>query len=314
MKRYCGRNFSDQELEQIRLLIEDNPGFHRAELSRQVCRIQQWLKPNGELKQMSCRVAMLRMHEDGLIQLPSPRRTKSAARPFRPTSASDPREPITQPVHQLGLLQLHLVYKNNSILWNEYIERYHYLGYKPLPGAQLRYFVTANNLPLALLGFGAAAWQTAPRDQFIGWSREQRERNLPYVVNNARFLILPWIHSQNLASRILGMITRQLPGDWENRYGIRPVLMESFVETDRFKGTCYKAANWIYVGKTKGRGKLGPAGKQSVPIKDLWLLPLCRYFRKTLRAMILLCMGWSNIYRLFMLTGCIALSYKQYAL
>ena len=160
--------------------------------------------------------------------------------------------------------------------------RYHYLGHKPLPGAQLRYFVTLDEQIIAALGFGAAAWQTAPRDQFIGWSHEQRQKNLPLVVNNARFLIMPWVKSKNLASTILSMIARLLPTQWEDRYGIRPVLLETFVDTERFAGTCYKAANWIYVGKTKGRGKLGPAGKQSVPIKDLWLYPLSRQFRSHL--------------------------------
>lgn len=282
MKHYCGRNFSDQELEQIRRLIDDNPGFHRAELFRQAWRMLKWLKPDGELKQMSCRVAMLRMHDDGLIQLPAPRRTKPPARPFRPTSLTDPQEPITEAVHKLESLKLHLVDQNSSIVWNEYIERYHYLGYTPLPGAQLRYFVTANDRPLALLGFGAAAWQTVPRDQFIGWTHEQRQCNLHHIVNNARFLILPWVRSKNLASKILAMTCRQLPYDWETRYETRPVLIESFVETGRFKGVCYKAANWIYVGSTKGRGKLGPAGKRSVPIKDLWLFPLYTGFRNTL--------------------------------
>ena len=157
-----------------------------------------------------------------------------------------------------------------------------YLGHKPLPGAQLRYFVILDEQIIAALGFSAAAWQTAPRDQFIGWSHEQRQKNLPLVVNNARFLIMPWVKSKNLASTILSMIARRLPTQWEERYGIRPVLLETFVDTERFAGTCYKAANWIYVGKTKGRGKLGPAGKQSVPIKDLWLYPLCRQFRSHL--------------------------------
>ena len=154
------------------------------------------------------------------------------------------------------------------------------MGYTPLPGAQLRYFIKTDDQILALLGFGAAAWQTAPRDKFIGWSHEQRKRNLPLVINNARFLILPWVQSKNLASKILGILAKKLPEDWQKQYGIKPVLMETFVETERFAGTCYKATNWIFVGKTKGRGKLGPAGKQSVPIKDLWLYPLCRNFRK----------------------------------
>lgn len=133
-----------------------------------------------------------------------------------------------------------------------------------------------------MLGFGAAAWQVAPRDNFIGWSHDQRRRHLPLIVNNARFLILPWIQSKNLASKILAMAACQLPNDWFKRYNIRPVLMETFVETERFAGTSYRAANWITVGKTKGRGKLGPSGKQSVPIKNILLYPLARNFRKTL--------------------------------
>jgi hypothetical protein len=173
--------------------------------------------------------------------------------------------------------------KKDSQLWNEYIERYHYLGYTPLPGAQLRYFVTMDEQILALLGFGASAWQIAPRDKFIGWDHEQRLRGLPLIVNNARFLILPWIQSKNLASKILAMAANQLPMDWFHHYKLRPVLLETFVETTRFRGTCYRAANWIHVGKTKGRGKLGPAGVQSVPIKDILLYPLSRDFRKILK-------------------------------
>ena len=168
-------------------------------------------------------------------------------------------------------------------MWlNEYIERYHYLGHKPLPGAQLRYFIHADKQPVALLGFGAAAWQTAPRDHYIGWNHDQRQANLHLVVNNARFLILPWVQSKNLASMILAMAARRLPDDWQAQYHYRPVLMETFVEKPRFEGTCYKAANWQYLGQTKGRGKLGPAGKQSVPIKDLWVYPLNSNFRDRL--------------------------------
>ena len=222
MKRYCGRDFTDQELEQIGALIAEDPSRTRTELSRLTCQALAWFKADGGLKEMSCRVAMLRMAADGLITLP------------------------------------------------------------PLPGAQLRYFVTIDQQIVAALGFGAAAWQTAPRDQFIGWSHEQRQNNLPLIVNNARFLILPWVKSKNLASKILAMTARRLPDEWENQYGTRPVLLETFVDTERFTGACYKVANWTYVGKTKGRGKLGPAGKQSVPIKDIWLYPLCRQFKKQL--------------------------------
>ena len=137
---------------------------------------------------------------------------------------------------------------------------------------------------IALLGFGASAWQVAPRDNFIGWDHEQRRRGLSLIVNNASFLILPWVQSKNLASKILAMIARQLPIDWFNRYHIQPVLMETFVESDRFTGTSYRAANWINVGQTKGRGKLGPSGVQSVPIKDIFLYPLTRNFRHLLKS------------------------------
>jgi hypothetical protein len=282
MTVYCGRDFSTTELDQIVQLIADNPEYHRADLSREVCRILQWYKADGGLKEMSCRVAMLRMHADGLIELPTPRRTKPALLPFCSTSATDPKEPILHPVHHLGTLSLHLVGRNDSSLWNEYIGRYHYLGYTPLPGAQLRYFVLLDQQVIALLGFGAAAWQAAPRDDYIGWTHSLRKSHLPLVVNNARFLILPWIQVKNLASKILAMAVKQLPIDWQNQYQITPVLMETFVEKDRFAGTCYKAANWIHVGTTKGRGKLGPSGKQSVPIKDLLLYPLQKDFRRIL--------------------------------
>ncbi|MES9901409.1 MAG: DUF4338 domain-containing protein [Sedimenticola sp.] len=283
MIRYCGRNFTDQELEQIRALIAEDASRTRAELSRLTCRMLDWFKPDGGLKDMSCRVAMLRMAEDGLITLPPPRRKPPPRQKIHFSSQTDPQTAITQPVHELAPVQLHqVIHRDHSRLWNEYIHRYHYLGHQPLPGAQLRYFATIDQQIVAALGFGAAAWQTAPRDQYISWSHEQRQSNLPLVVNNARFLIMPWVKSKNLASSILGMIVRRLPDEWHSRYGIRPVLLETFVDTERFSGTCYKAANWINVGKTKGRGKLGPAGKQSVPIKDIWLYPLYRQFRAKL--------------------------------
>jgi hypothetical protein len=283
MNRYCGRDFTPKELEQIRSLIKSNPEFNRTRLSTEVCRMFQWLKPDGKLKDMSCRVAMLRMAKDGLIRLPPSTRTKKPVRKIEFTPATDLRNSVICPVNELPKLHLQMVTKVTSALWNEYIERYHYLGHSPLPGAQLRYFITAGEQIVALTGFGAAAWQTAPRDQFIGWSHDQRKKNLHLIVNNARFLILPWIQSKNLASKILSLTARLLPDDWKKKYNIRPVLMESFVQKNRFAGTCYKAANWINVGETKGRGKLGPPGKISVPIKDIWVYPIDKKFSVLLK-------------------------------
>ena len=280
--RYCGRDFHADEIALIRQLIAEDPTRTRAELSRLTCRALQWRKADGGLKDMSARVAMLRMHEDGLIELPPPRCKRPDQR-VRIGSRSDPGEPLDKPVGALTPLALRRVCtKSESRLWNEYIHRYHYLGHKPLPGAQLRYTVYSAEQPIALLGFGAAAWMSAPRDRYIGWTHEQRKRNLSLIVNNARFLILPWIQSKNLASMLLAKAAKILPIHWQEVYGYRPVLLETFVEKPRFRGTCYNAANWVYVGQTKGRGKLGPAGKQSVPIKDLWVYPLDQRFRETL--------------------------------
>jgi len=283
MIRYCGREFTLHELELMRVLIKNNPQFNRMRLSKEVCRMFQWLKPDGELKDMSCRVAMLRMHEDGLIILPPPTQIKRPIKKITFTSATQQQNPVLSSVNLLPHLRFQMVTKANSALWNEYIERYHYLGYTPLPGAQLRYFIYAGEQIVALTGFSAAAWQTAPRDQFIGWNHEQRKKNLHLITNNARFLILPWVKSKNLASKILSLSARYIPDDWEKKYNIRPVLLESFVEKKRFTGTCYKAANWQLCGQTKGRGKLGPSGKISVPIKDVWLYPLDKNFRNILK-------------------------------
>ncbi|HDY76262.1 MAG TPA: DUF4338 domain-containing protein [Candidatus Marinimicrobia bacterium] len=283
MTRYCGRDFTSKEFKQIRSLIKQNPEFNRMGLSKEVCRMFQWLKPDGNLKDMSCRVAMLRMHRDGLIELPPPTHNKPPKKRIQFTSITDPQSPIACSANQLPQLHLQMVTKATSALWNEYIERYHYLGYTTLPGAQLRYFIATGKQIIALTGFGASAWQTAPRDQFIGWNHDQRKKNLNLIANNARFLILPWVRSKNLASKILSLTARRLPDDWGKKYNVRPVLLESFVEKNRFSGTCYKAANWINVGQTKGRGKLGPAGKISVPIKDIWVYPLVKKFRVLLK-------------------------------
>ena len=150
-------------------------------------------------------------------------------------------------------------------MWNEYIQRYHYLGYTAMSGSQLRYSVYADDKLLALLSFGASAWKLAARDTFIGWQDHQRRKNLHLMVNNARFLILPWIQCKGLASKILSIVNRQLPIDWQQRYRFKPVLLETFVECERHRGTSYKAANWIFVGKTVGRGKKSRVHSRSSP-------------------------------------------------
>ena len=281
---YCGRIFTGKEIEWIRQLIASNPNFNRSRLSRVVCEDLGWLRPDGRSKEMSCRVAMLRMEKDGLITLPVPeKKCNNGKTKIRLTSDSAPQQSISCPLKKLDKIIFKRVQRRQgSSLWNELIERYHYLGYKPLPGAQIRYLVYAGSHLLAALGFGAAAWTIAPRDHFIGWTGEQRKKKLHLVANNARFLILPWIEVPNLASYILARVARLLPSDWQSVYGYQPVLLETFVEQDRFNGTCYRAANWIHVGETKGRGKLDRKNQYLLPVKDIFLYPLDKHFREKL--------------------------------
>ena len=283
--RYCGRVFIKSELNRIRRLIARHSTANRAQLSRLVCEQLHWRRTDGKLKDMSCRVAMLRMAEDGLITLPPPLNSNGNGRRYlrRTPAAEPPPEVVNLPAGKLSDLTLQPVAQpRQSHLWNEYIDRYHYLGYQPLPGAQIRYFAHDSNQILALLGFGAAAWKIAPRDHFIGWTHTQRKRNLQLVVNNARFLILPWVQSRNLASKLLAMASRRLTNDWYSRYGYRPVLLETFVEIQRFQGTCYKAANWLYLGQTQGRGKLDVHNQAQLPKKSIWVYPLHTDFRPLL--------------------------------
>jgi hypothetical protein len=285
--RYCGREFSSADLAHIRELLQLQPVLGRVALSRRVCQDLGWLNALGQPKEMSARVALLRMEQDGLVQLPAPlSQNGRGQRRFQLTSASDPREPVRQALQALEPLVFQRVPSGRlSALWNELIARYHYLGYRPLSGAQMRYLVwSADGRLLAALGFGASAWQVQPRDRYIGWNDPQRRAGLRRIVNNARFLILPWVQCRGLASRILSGILPPLRADWRRRYGYEPVLLETFVEIPRFTGTCYRAANWIRLGQTRGRGKLEKQHCQIAPLKDIWVYPLHRDFRKILCA------------------------------
>jgi hypothetical protein len=282
--RYCGREFSVDDIQAINDLMQRHPRLKRTPLSRQLCELFAWAKPNGELKDMTCRVALLRMQADGLITLPPSQRPGVRVRPqLPPTPATDAQPLLDKPVHELAPLTLRPVTTPaHSRVWNEFVARYHYLGYTPMAGSQIRYDVFAGDRLVALLSFGASAWKLAGRERFIGWKEPERLKNLPLVVNNARFLILPWIQSKGLASKILSKVARQLPDDWHQRYGFRPVLFETFVESERHRGTCYKAANWIHVGQTTGRGKKSTVHHQIIPIKDIWVYPLRKDFASVL--------------------------------
>ena len=284
--RYYGRDFTVEEMALLRALIAGPPALNRHALSKEFCRRIGWLKPDGGLKDMMARVTMLAMHRDGVIHLPPP---TSPHRPPKPIAFGPDTEPPLFPaptdLDEVRPLDFRIAVRGTreGKLWNEFVARYHYLGYKTLVGAQMRYIVhDRNGEPLAMLGFSTAAWKLAPRDQFIGWTPDKREKNLPLVVDNPRFLILPWIKIPNLGSHLLAIVRQRLPGDWSERYNITPVLIETFVETPRYTGAVYKASGWTRVGTTQGRGRYDRDMLRDKPKKDIWLRSLRRNWKQTL--------------------------------
>lgn len=234
---------------------------------------------------MSARVALLKLHRAGFIELPPATCGNGNGRGLKPSGVHLLPEacPVTLSVENLTGLWLRPVEgPQMSAVYNALIDRHHYLGYRPLAGAQVRYLFGWDQGLLGAMGFGASAWKVAPRDRYIGWAPAVREHKLHLVVNNARFLILPWIRSANLASKVLSMSADRLPRDFVRLYGYCPVLLETFVERERFRGSCYRAANWVRVGQTQGRGKKHRYKTPGVAVKDVWLYPLRRDFRRLL--------------------------------
>ena len=284
-EKLCGKPFGNSGLAIVRDELVREPQPNRAEVARRLCARLSWIGANGRPQLMSARVGLLRLHRLGLITLPAPTKSNGNGRKPSTKGFGELDGPIEVAAKALAPLTFEPVKgrTDRSRLWNELIQRYHYLGYAAVPGAQLRYFVkSCCGRDLALISFGACAWQLAARDRFIGWDRASRQKGLGRVLNNARFLILPWVRSPNLASMILGACVKVLPADFERDYGVRPLLLESFVERDRFAGTCYRAAGWKLVGSTCGRGRNDRRALRQLPVKDIWLRPLGRHWQHQL--------------------------------
>jgi hypothetical protein len=290
--KLCGRPFDGADLERIRREIAAANPLLRSEIARQVCRALDWTDALGRPKLMSARVGLLRLHRAGLIELPAPRNGNGNARGLvRQPSDWPACEPVAVSVGELSGLHLQAVTgKGASRLWNGLIERYHYLGYTPLPGAQLRYLIECDQGVLGAIGFGAAAWKVGVRDRWIGWEAPCRESHLGRVLNNARFLILPWVQVKNLASKVLALAAARIPEDFAARYGERVVLLETFVQIPRFRGTCYRAANWQHLGETAGRGKCDRTHRAALPRKAVYVYPLAADFRAALG--VAACVHW----------------------
>jgi hypothetical protein len=284
--KFSGRRFTEHEIETIRAIIAEDTSGTRVAIAKAACEQLGWYRPDGGLKNASMVQVLSAMEAAELIELPT-RRNAIRSRQVKSIDHTDrtaPGTPITEGAGELANdLRIEIAESDETkSLWIEYIDRYHYLGYTPMAGAQLKYLVYSGDQLLALLGFGASAWKIAPREWFIGWSDEKREENLHLVVNNARFLILPWVSSKNLASMILSRVTARLRADWMHQYRYEPVLVETFVERVRFSGTCYRAANWKLVGSTQGRGKKDRFNEAALPVKDIYLYPLHPQFKQLL--------------------------------
>ncbi len=272
-----GRTFSLTDLEIIHDVIKCPSFTNRAAIAREVCKKLNWYRPNGQLKDAACRYALLKLHQDNIIKLPPPRRNPFIKSKIIFTTQTDSKPPIRYNAGKLKPLTFQLVIDYKQLkLWKEYIERYHYLGYKVIVGPQLKYFVSSLKEILACIAFGGAAWSVKPRDLWIGWTNEIRKQNLNLIIDNVRFLIFPWVKSKNLASMILAKASQIVTQHWQQQYGYKPVLLETFVDKERFDGASYKAANWIYVGDTKGRGKMDRLNQYPSSIKKILVYPICK--------------------------------------
>lgn len=279
-----GRFFSEEDFELLKKTTEEMFNTCREKIAQEICRRLNWVKIDGGLKIMSCKNVLLRLAREGVITLPEPKHNNfNRKTTINFTEKTNPKNPIECDLGKLLPIKLvRVILQKDRALWNEFVHRYHYLGYTPFPGAQIRYFIESPQGLLGCISFSASAWKTMPRDKWIGWTPEQRKAGLHLIVNNSRYLIFPWVKVKNLASKVLSLCAKQLPDEWLAIYKYKPVLLETFVEKNRFKGTCYIAANWQWVGVTTGRGKPDTKRKVVLPIKDILMYPLTTVFRERL--------------------------------
>lgn len=285
--RIQGRTLTEQDLVHIRDLIATHPQWHRNRLSQELAQAWNWRTDTGRLKDMAARTLLLKLHQRGWITLPPRRREPVQRRPSPPElpGLDCLPAPVTASLRDLAPFALNPLHAKHPAYptFSRYLARHHYLGYRGPVGEHLAYLARdRHGHDVACLLFGAAAWKTAPRDQFIGWDHAARTRRLGLIAGNTRFLILPWVRVPHLASHLLALVLRRLSADWQAKYGHPIYLVETFVDRSRFKGTCYRAANWTLVGQTQGRSRQDRHYTLRVPVKDIYLYPLTPDFHEKL--------------------------------
>lgn len=285
---YRGRLIRETDVVFLRELIAQNPALSRRRLSVKVCEAWQWVQSNGQLRDMVCRGLMLALHRAGHLALPAKRRAppnNAIAHRRVAAGALYDTTPITGTVAALEPLTIRLVRRtDDETLFAQLLRDHHYLGYSRPVGEHLKYLVVAGERPVACLAWSSAPRQLDLRDQFVGAPRATYRHNLHQIAYNSRYLILPWVHVRHLASHLLGRIARRISADWQELYHHPLQLLESFVDIERFRGTCYRAANWRCLGRSQGRGTKAKYGQPDCSIKELWVYPLGKHFRQRLLA------------------------------
>lgn len=284
--KYQGRVATSQDVEFINELIAENPDDSRRSISKKLCKAWNWVQPNGALRDMVCRGFLLRLESAGYIKLPPKKCSPNnpLANRKKPPKVEIDQTPIYTTLSKIQPLEIRQVRRTSSEkLFNSVIAHYHYLGYCHPVGEHLKYVVFAEGRPIACLAWSSAPRHIGCRDKFIGWSADIRKKNLHLIAYNSRFLIFPWVRVSCLASHLLGRMAKLVPADWQRIYNHPVYFLETFVDTQRFKGTCYKAANWIYLGDTTGRGKNDQTHKPNRSIKAVWGYPVSVDFLEVLQ-------------------------------
>jgi hypothetical protein len=284
---FCGRQFSSAELQLICAVIKRCAGLSRMELAHTVCELLQWQRSGGGLKARECREFLELLDSQGMVRLPSKRPTKPVGSRTRvPVSAEgEPAAPLQGKVGAFEPIVLEPVQSEQQrLLFRELVGRYHYLGHAVAFGAHVRYLFYSGEQVLGCMQFSSPAWRMAVRERWIGWDEQARRGNLQRVVNQSRFLILPWVRIANLASVVLSRALHRLRRDWEARYGVEPLLVETLVDESRYSGHCYRAANWIWLGQTAGRGRMDREHqREGAAPKAVWVYPLVANAAQRLR-------------------------------
>jgi len=284
--KYQGKVATTDDIEFIKKLIAENPCDSRRRLSKKLCEAWNWVQPNGTLRDMVCRGFLLRLEKAGYIKLPAKRFTPNnpLANRKRPGKVDIDQTPLCARLSRIQPVEIRQV-RGSAFekLFNSLLAEYHYLGYCHPVGEHLKYIVFSEGRPVACFSWSSAARHIGCRDKFIGWSADIRKKNLHHIAYNSRFLILPFVRVRYLASHLLARMAKVVAADWERIYSHRLYFLETFVDTERFKGSCYKAANWIYLGDTTGRGKNDQSNKVNRSIKAVWGYPLSMDFREVLQ-------------------------------